>query len=324
MWDLPRGRPVTTLDLPGGSVLATALGTGTLYVARSTPTGDVRDEVWDLARGRRTLTVDGVGASHLAVRPDGRLLAGDGKAARLPSGPAAPRDLVQGDEVGALAFTADGSLLAAGDQSGRVTLWDRDLRHREGILRDVLTASEGVSALAFSPDGRTLAVAGDAGSLQLWGVATQQPLGGPLTTPGEEIDSLAFAADGTTVYASSAHVPLQRYTVDTARALARVCARAGGTGLTPSYNRSGSTTTTYTWQITMKPGQFAAPIQVVERRWTQGAYQGVYHSTGKPCLPSPGDINAKPHFYTWSPNERWGRWTSNIAVQDYGTYHVWS
>ncbi|MGW0707586.1 hypothetical protein ACWD4G_16750 [Streptomyces sp. NPDC002643] len=44
--------------------------------------------------------------------------------------------------------------------------------------------------------------------------------------------------------------------------------------LTPGYERNGSTTTTFTWQITMKPGQKAAPIQVVERRWTQGVYQG--------------------------------------------------
>ncbi|MET9090343.1 hypothetical protein ABZX77_52350 [Streptomyces sp. NPDC004237] len=93
--------------------------------------------------------------------------------------------------------------------------------------------------------------------------------------------------------------------------------------LTPSYERNGSTTTAFTWQITMRPGQFAAPIQVVERRWTQGVYQGIYHSTGRSCLPNPGDINARPHFYTWSPNERWGNWTSNIAVRDYGTYHVW-
>ncbi|MFJ9704611.1 hypothetical protein [Streptomyces sp. NPDC101234] len=27
--------------------------------------------------------------------------------------------------------------------------------------------------------------------------------------------------------------------------------------------------------------------------------------------------------YTWSPNERWGNWTTNLKVSDYGTYHVW-
>lgn len=105
-------------------------------------------------------------------------------------------------------------------------------RSRWPLWQPPVIDPEGVTVLALSPDGRTLAVGGAAGSLQLWDVATQQPLGGPLTTPGEAVDSLAFGADGTTVYAGSAHVPLQRYVVDPARAESAVCARAGGTGPT--------------------------------------------------------------------------------------------
>jgi WD40 repeat protein len=131
-----------------------------------------------------------------------------------------------------LAFSADGTVLAVGDQTGRVALWDGTPRHRAGILRNVFPApdgdtSEAIEALAISPDKRTLAVGGDAGTLQLWDTATQQPLGGPLTTPGEAIDSLAFSPDGTTLYAGSAHVPLQRYVVAPERAVTEVCARAG-------------------------------------------------------------------------------------------------
>ncbi|MFF0012687.1 hypothetical protein [Streptomyces sp. NPDC005374] len=237
--DVRLGRAVTTLDLPGGALIGLALGPGgrTLVAARATAIGVVDDEVWDVARRRRTAAVDGVADSHLAVSPDGGLLVADGRTVRLPAGPATRRDLVQGDQIGALALTADGSLLAAGDGTGRVALWARGLTRREGVLRNVFPAPltddpEGVSALAFSPDGGTLAVAGTAGGLQLWDVATQQPLGSPLTTPGEEIDTLAFGGDGSTLYAGGAHVPLQRYAVDPERALARVCARAGGTGLT--------------------------------------------------------------------------------------------
>ncbi|MCI3274889.1 hypothetical protein [Streptomyces cylindrosporus] len=94
--------------------------------------------------------------------------------------------------------------------------------------------------------------------------------------------------------------------------------------LTPSYERNGSTTTSYTFTTNLRPGQFAQPIQVVERRWTQGVYQGIYHSTGKSCLPSPTSPNSRAWQYTWSPNERWGSWTTNLRVSDYGTYHVWS
>ncbi|WOX11108.1 helix-turn-helix domain-containing protein [Streptomyces sp. N50] len=246
VWDVPRGRSLATLNLPGDTVLTLTLGPSTghdLYAVRSSAVAQLTDEAWDFTRHRRTTALTGVTGSHLAVRPDGGLLVGEGRVAALPSGRSAGQDLVQGDEIGALAFTANGSVLAAGDQSGRVDLWDGRLRHREGVLRNVFptpagttptgTTPEGVSAVAFSPDGRTLAVGGDGGSLQLWDVATQQPLSSaPLTTPGEAITSLAFSPDGTTVYAGSAHVPLQRYVVDPARALARICARTGNAELT--------------------------------------------------------------------------------------------
>jgi len=247
VWDVTRGRSVASLDLPGVAVVSLALGPGpghSLHVARTSATGQLTDETWDFTRGRRTAVLTGVTGSHLAIRPDGGLLVGEGRIARLPSGRSTGADLVRGDEIGALAFTADGSALAVGDQTGRVDLWDGGggeggtLGHRTGILRNVFpvpvgTAPEGVSAVAFSPDGRTLAVAGDAGSLQLWDVGTQQPLSsGPLTTPGEAITSLAFSPDGGTVFAGSAHVPLQRYTVDPERARTRVCARTGNAELT--------------------------------------------------------------------------------------------
>jgi WD40 repeat protein len=249
VWDLARGRERTTLDLARpsspGAVVTLSLGPGgrTLYAVRTSSRGDLSNEAWDTTRHRRTAVFPATAGSHLAVRPDGRLLVGDDRAIRLPSGTVAGKDLVQGEEIGTLAFAPDGSGLAAGDQTGRVTLWDATLRRRAGVLRNVFPApfgdtTEAVSALAFSADGRTLAVGGDAGTLQLWDTATRQPLGGPLTTPGEAIDSLAFSADSTTLYAAGAHVPLQRYTVDPARAVTQVCARTGDGDLTKAQWRT--------------------------------------------------------------------------------------
>ncbi|MGW2718146.1 nSTAND1 domain-containing NTPase [Streptomyces sp. NPDC001492] len=250
IWDLTKGRVRATLDLAAKASTAAAVTIAlapdarTLYAARTGAAAHPVDEVWDTARGRRTALLPGLSSSHLAIGPDSRVLVGDNRVAALPSGKVTDHDLVQIDGIGALAFAPDGSLLAAGDQSGRVAVWDAGLRQKRGILGsvfpalpdggDVLTGdtSEGVSALAVSPDGTTLAVAGETGSLQLWDIATQQPLGGLLTTPGEKIDTVAFSADSGTLYAASAHVPLQRYTVDPARAVTTVCARTGGGGLT--------------------------------------------------------------------------------------------
>ncbi|MFF5496035.1 hypothetical protein [Streptomyces aquilus] len=258
IWDVPRGRVRTTLDLAGktsaGALLTVALGPGAraLQLTRTTAAGELTNETWDVDHHRRTTVLTGLSSSHLAVRPDGRLLAGDNRTVGLPGGRPGGRDLVQGDEIGALAFSPDGSRFAAGDRAGRVALWDAAVRQREGILPNVFPAlpeegtgrpdggtgpvsddtSEGVSALALSPDGRTLAVGGEAGSLQLWDIATRQPLGGLLSTPGDTIDTVAFAPDSGTVYAGGAHVPLQRYVIDPARAVASVCARAGARELT--------------------------------------------------------------------------------------------
>ncbi|MGW6905925.1 nSTAND1 domain-containing NTPase [Streptomyces sp. NPDC054940] len=248
IWDVTKGSARTTLDLAtatsAGAVVTLALGprARTLYATRFTDTGHLSNEVWDTAGHRRTAVLPLLSSSHLAVSPDGGLLVGDNRTAALPGGKVTGRDLVQGDQIGALAFSKDGSRLVAGDQTGRVALWDGKARERGGVLRNVFPApargaladdplddsSEAVSALAVSPDGRTLAVGGEAGTLQLWDIDTHQPLGGPLTTPGEGIDTVAFSADSGTVYAGSAHVPLQQYTITSSKAVAWVCARAPG------------------------------------------------------------------------------------------------
>jgi WD40 repeat protein/transcriptional regulator with XRE-family HTH domain len=238
VWDTARRRVRTTLDLPGDPVTRVALGPGgrALYAARA-GVPDLRDEVWDTTAHRRTAVLPGLMGSLLTVRPDGGLLVRDGQLAAMPSGRLADRDLTQGANADAAAFSADGSLLAVGDTSGRVALWDGTVSRRAGVLRNAFpaplgTTAETVSAVAASPDGRTLAVGGSDGGLQLWDVETRRPLGIPLTTPGDGIESLSFSPDGATLYAGGLHVPLQRYVLDPERAVERICARAG-TGLTP-------------------------------------------------------------------------------------------
>ncbi|MGW1674056.1 nSTAND1 domain-containing NTPase [Streptomyces sp. NPDC002324] len=242
VWDVAAGRAKTTVDLATASAMppdAIALGPGgrTLLIARLTTDGFV-NETWDTTRRRRTALLPDPAGRHLAVSRNGRLLVTDNRVVR--AGRSHAHDLVQHDDIGAVAFAPDGSGLAAGDATGRVSLWDADVRHRAGILRNVFLApidpasdsAETITALAFSPDGSTLAVGGDAGTVQLWDIATRQPLGPSLPTPGGSVDTLAFSPDSTTLYAGGVHVPLQRYVVDPDRAVSLVCSRAGNTELT--------------------------------------------------------------------------------------------
>jgi WD40 repeat protein/transcriptional regulator with XRE-family HTH domain len=242
VWDVTAGRAKTTVDLATASVAPTdavALGPGgrTLLTARSTG-GGFTNETWDTMRQRRTALLPGPAGDHLAVSPDGGLLVTDGRVVR--AGRSHAHDLVQRGSIEEIAFAPDGSRVAAGDGGGRVALWDGELRHQAGILRNVfpgpvdpsIGSAETITALAFSPDGSTLAVGGDAGTVQLWDIATQQPLGPSLPGPGGSIDTLAFSPDSAMLYAGGEHVPLQRYVVDPDRAASLVCSRAGNTGLT--------------------------------------------------------------------------------------------
>ncbi|MEU5312609.1 hypothetical protein [Streptomyces sp. NPDC021562] len=117
---------------------------------------------------------------------------GDRVVARPPSWRAGALYLVGAGPLGTPAFPPNGSRLAADDMTGRVTLWDSDLRHRVAAVR---------RAAHY---------------------------------PREAIYTLAFGFDRSTLYAGSAHVPRQRYDLDSAHALARVCARTGGSGLSPA------------------------------------------------------------------------------------------
>ncbi|MDF3140430.1 MULTISPECIES: helix-turn-helix domain-containing protein [unclassified Streptomyces] len=242
VWDVAAGRAKTTVDLATASAMAPdaiALGPGgrTLLTARLTDDGIV-NETWDTTQRRRTALLPGPAGRHLAVSRDGGLLVTDNRVVR--AGRSHAHDLVQHDDIAALAFAPDGSGLAAGDSTGRVAVWDGDLRHRAGILRNVFLApvdpssdsAETITALAFSPDGSTLAVGGDAGTVQLWDISTQQPLGPSLPSAGESVDTLAFSPDSTMLYAGGKHVPLQRYVVDPDRAVSLVCSRAGNAELT--------------------------------------------------------------------------------------------
>jgi WD40 repeat protein len=197
-----------------------ALGPGgrTLAVVRQRFDGWSSD-LWDTASRRRTAVLGNMNPTVPALRPDGRLLVGSDRLARLPSGPVTARQLSPGVRS-RRSPSADGSRIAVGDTSGRVALWEGSLSHRLGILPSLALVTsvtdpppQAISALAFSPDGSTLAVAGEGGSLQLWDSVGQQPLGSGLTTPGEAITSLAFTSDGTALDAGSPHVPAQRYSV---------------------------------------------------------------------------------------------------------------
>lgn len=104
--------------------------------------------------------------------------------------PLAPRS---GGAVEAVAFSPDGSTLAAADNSGAVTLWDTGTH---AVKRTFFAHDDAISSLAWSPNGRTFATSGRNDTLvKLWD-ANSGALKRTLSGHQGQIWSVQFSPDG--------------------------------------------------------------------------------------------------------------------------------
>ncbi|MGW2197997.1 WD40 repeat domain-containing protein [Streptosporangium sp. NPDC001682] len=113
-------------------------------------------------------------------------------------------------EVGSIAFSPDGRLMASGGTADHsVRLWDVAARRQVG---EPLAHDGDVTSVAFSPDGRTLAGAGS-GAITFWDVATRTPIQPPFTRV-DGGSAIAFSPDGH-LLASAASGELRLWNVAT-------------------------------------------------------------------------------------------------------------
>src|SRR5262249_21296362 len=95
--------------------------------------------------------------------------------------------------VGSVAFSPDGTTVAAGAGDGSVHIWDAVTgRPRVATIR---WPGGGLCQMAGSPDGKMLACGNPDGSVTFWEVATGRVSGG-LPAQATRVNSLAYSPNG--------------------------------------------------------------------------------------------------------------------------------
>jgi WD40 repeat protein len=83
--------------------------------------------------------------------------------------------------IARVAYSPDGTLLAVGADKGQLFLFD----FTQNTQQPLMGHTERVRSIGFSKDGAQLYSVDVAGNLRAWTVATRQPLGAPITVPGQ-------------------------------------------------------------------------------------------------------------------------------------------
>lgn len=159
--------------------------------------------VWSVRRAQRARLVPPLDEppSAAALSPDGRTLAvglcHTYKVHLIDTDRGQIHDSLMSDEgaVFALAFSPDGTYLAAGDTVGRVLLWVAADTTRPRTLEG---HGDVVYGLGFTPDGRRLVTTGADHSARVWDVATGRLVQG-YQWHQSWVTCLAIAPDGLTV-----------------------------------------------------------------------------------------------------------------------------
>jgi WD40 repeat protein len=94
--------------------------------------------------------------------------------------------------VTALAFSADGSILASGHDDGKVRLWDSA---KFELVAELAGHPMPVSAIAFSPDSRLVATSGEDCAVRVWDRDTGK-LAHELKSHTDRVPALAWISDG--------------------------------------------------------------------------------------------------------------------------------
>lgn len=225
--------PVTRLLGPAGTEMhAVAYGPGGTVLATGSGNGSVR--LWDTRATGRPAQLDSAvsvpgSVTFIAFSPDGKTLAVSSRTAGValwdvsdPRRPARRGEIPAGPgtSVNAVAFSPDAATLAAGDGKGQVQLWNVADPARGTLRGSLLDAGAGaVNAVAFSPDGQVLAAGTADGKIVAWPVPVPGVPPGPayvVNAVAHVVNAIAFSPDGRVLASAGNDSMVRRWVISVA------------------------------------------------------------------------------------------------------------
>jgi WD40 repeat protein/transcriptional regulator with XRE-family HTH domain len=195
VWDTQTGAELIRLD-HDGEVLAVAFSPDGQYIATGSADGGTRIWSRDGVQVGRTTTDRSSPTFTVAFSPDSRYLATGGFsfAAEVVEVPAAT-DVLQlplDDSAQSLAWSPDGTSVAAASNDGTARIWALD--DGQEILRMPMGFNNVVYQVAFSPDGMQVATSSADGVVRTWQVTKSWQDDG--LSHSDSVIAVAFSPDG--------------------------------------------------------------------------------------------------------------------------------
>ncbi len=174
VWETASGKELRALS--GHAAAITALAWSVDGQRLFSASGDKTVCAWDMNSGQsRTIAELEAAGLALAVAPDDRRIAvagADRKVRIVDQGPGTPVVIaaVHHSAVSAIAWRADGNMIASVSVYGMIKLWD--VAENKELATGRVHDSGGAAAVLFTPDSQRVITCGGEGQVKVWKIAT--------------------------------------------------------------------------------------------------------------------------------------------------------